>query len=117
MQADARRSWWRYITPALAGAGLIGLCHALAPVQGWGTILLGFVTLAFLIALTIETAGRKPRGRVALADARSMAWLMLPFAAFGAWQSGVAVLAAYAAASFFWAQHEGHKARPKAGLD
>lgn len=117
MQADARRSWWRYVTPMLAGAGLIGLCYALAPVQGWGTILLGFVTLAFLVALAIETDGRKPRGRIVLADVRGMAWLMLPFAAFGAWQGGVAVLAAYAAASFFWAQHEAHKGRPKAGLD
>lgn len=117
MQADARRSWWRYVTPMFAGAGLIGLCYTLATTKGWGTILLGFVTLAFLVAAAIEADGRKLRGRIALADTRSMAWLMLPFAAFGAWQTGVATLFAYAAASFFWAQQEAHRRRPKAGLD
>lgn len=117
MQADARHSWWRHVTPVLAGAGLAGLCYALAPVHGWGTILLGFVTLAFMVAAGIEAEGTKPRGRIALADARSMAWLLLPFAALGAWQAGVAVLFGYAAASFFWAQHEAHRRRPEAGLD
>ena len=43
-------------------------------------------------------------------ERRGMAWLMLPFAAFGLWQFGLAALFAYAAASFFWAQSEVHAA-------
>jgi hypothetical protein len=39
-----------------------------------------------------------------------MTWLILPFAAFGYWQAGLAALFAYAAGSFFWAQREAHAA-------
>lgn len=117
MQGGTRRSWWNYLTVAFAGAGLLGLSYALAPVRGWGTILLAFVTLAFMLALAIETEGRTPRGRLVLADGKNMAWLILPFALFGAWQTGLAALFAYAAGSFFWAQRDAHRERPKAGLD
>ena len=49
-----------------------------------------------------------------LAERKGMIWLMLPFAAFGYWQAGLAALFAYAAASFFWAQREAHSApRPQ----
>jgi hypothetical protein len=41
-----------------------------------------------------------------------MTWLLLPFAAFGLWHAGLAALFAYAAASFFWAQREVHRALP-----
>ena len=36
-------------------------------------------------------------------------WLMLPFALAGFWHGGMAVLFAYAAGSFFWAQREAHR--------
>ena len=110
MQDDIRRSWWCHLLPVLAGAGLAALSYALAPVHGWGMVLLAFTTLAFLIAQGIETEGRELRGSLFLAEPKGMVWLMLPFAVFGAWHAGLATLFAYAAASFFWAQHQAHPA-------
>jgi len=43
-----------------------------------------------------------------LAERKGMAWLIVPFAAFGYWQWGLGALLAYAAGSFFWAQREAH---------
>ena len=96
----------------IVGAGVAGLGYALAPAFGWGMVLLAFTTLAFLLALGIETEGRTLRGSLFLAERKGMTWLMLPFAVFGAWNVGLAVLFAYAAGAFFWAQREAHSARP-----
>lgn len=109
MQGDVGRSWWTHLLPMTAGAALVGLAYALAPAHGWGTVLLAFNTLAFLIALGLEIEGRDIRGAALLADRHGMIWLMLPFALLGLWQAGLAVLFAYAAASFFWAQREAHR--------
>lgn len=117
MQRDARRSWWSYLVLLFSAGGLIGLSYVLAPLRGWGMVLLALVTLAFLIALHTELLSHKPRGAAFLAERRGMVWLMLPFALFGYWDVGVGALCAYAAGSFFWAQQAGHAARPKAGLD
>ena len=115
MQDDIGRSWWCHLLPVLAGAALAALGYALAPVHGWGIILLAFTTLAFLVALGIETEDRTIRFGPFLAERRGLAWLMLPFAIFGVWHAGIATLFAYAAGSFFWAQHEAHSpsARPQ----
>jgi hypothetical protein len=110
MLDDVRRSWWCHLLPILAGAGVAGLGYALAPAFGWGMVLVAFTTLAFLLALGIETEGRTLRGSLFLAERKGMTWLMLPFAVFGAWNVGLAVLFAYAAGSFFWAQREAHSA-------
>ena len=108
MLDDVRRSWWCHLLPILGGAGVAGLGYALAPAFGWGMVLLAFTTLAFLLALGIETEGRTVRGSLFLAERKGMTWLMLPFAVFGAWNVGLAVLFAYAAGAFFWAQREAH---------
>jgi len=108
MQDDVAGSWWSHLLPILSGAALAGLSYALAPANGWGMILLAFTTLAFLVASGIEIEGKKIRGQALLAERRGLAWLMLPFAVFGAWQAGMATLFAYAAGSFFWAQHQAH---------
>ncbi len=110
LQDDVRRSWWCHLLPILGGGALAGLAYALAPAFGWGMVLLGFTSLAFLLALGIETEGRTVRGSWLLADRKGMSWLMLPFAVFGAWNVGLAALFAYAAGSFFWAQHQAHSA-------
>ena len=110
MQDDVGRSWWSHLLPILAGGALAGLSYALAPAHGWGVVLLAFTTLAFLVALGFEKEGRTVRGELWLAEPKGMIWLMLPFAVFGAWNVGLAVLFAYAAGSFFWAQHEVHSA-------
>ena len=112
MQEGLGQSWWFHLLPVLAGAALLGLGYRLAPEQGWGTIVLALATILFLIALGQETAGGKVRGAELLAEPKGMIWLMLPFAAFGLWQAGLAMLFAYAAGSFFWAQHQAHAARP-----
>jgi hypothetical protein len=65
---------------------------------------------AFVIALRVEAEGRDFPGQVWLAERKGMAWLLLPFAAAGLWVAGLAVLALYAAGSFFWAQRQVHAA-------
>jgi len=112
MQDGLRQSWWSYLLPLLAAAALVVLAHRLAAAHGWGMILVASMTLAFLFALAVETEKARPRGAVLLAERKGMIWLMLPFAAFGLWHVGLAVLFAYAAASFFWAQSEVHAASP-----
>ena len=112
MQDDAARSWWAALIPVADGAALVALGYALAPIHGWGMVLLALTTLTFLAALGIETEGRRVRGSVWLAEPRGMAWLMLPFAVFGLWHAGLALLFVYAAGSFFWAQHEAHRPPP-----
>lgn len=109
LQGDARRSWWRALLPALAGGGLVALGLSLAAPFGWGMTLLAFMTIAFLLAQEIEARGREISGRWLLAEPKGMIWLMLPFAGFGAWQSGLAALFAYAVGSFFWAQRQAHQ--------
>ena len=110
MQDGLRQSWWAYLLPLLAGAALVILSYRLAPAHGWGMILLAFMTLAFLFALAVETERKAPRGAFLLAERKGMIWLLLPFAAANAWAAGLAVLFAYAAGSFFWAQSEVHGA-------
>jgi hypothetical protein len=112
MQDGIRRSWWAYLVILFAAAALVLLAYGLAAASGWGMILLAFTTLAFLAALEIETGGRRVRGALFLAERKGMTWLILPFAAFGYWQAGLAALFAYAAGSFFWAQREAHAAPP-----
>ena len=108
---DAGRSWWRLLLPVLAGAGLLALGYKQAPAQGWGTILLAAMTIALMFALSTERERATIPGSVALADRKGLAWLMLPLAGFGGWLAGLAGLFAYAAGSFFWAQHHAHHAK------
>jgi hypothetical protein len=112
MQDSVRQSWWSYLLPLFTGAGLVGLSYGVAATHGWGMILLAFTTLAFLMALAVETGRRRPRFAMFLAERKGLVWLMLPFAAFGLWYAGIAALCAYAATSFFWAQSQTHAALP-----
>jgi hypothetical protein len=112
MQDGVRQSWWAYLVQLFGGAALLVLAYGLAATDGWGMVLLAFTTLAFLIALQIESEGRRVRGAFLLAERKGMTWLMLPFAAFSYWPAGLALLFAYAAGSFFWAQREAHAASP-----
>lgn len=110
MQDDVDRSWWAQFLPALSAAALAGLAYSLSAERGWGMLLLAVITVAFLLALGIETEGRKVRGSFFLAERRGMTWLLFPFALFGGWATGAAALFAYAAGSFFWAQRQVHSA-------
>ena len=112
MQDGIRLSWWAYLVQLFGGASLVILGYDLAITQGWGMVLLACLILVFLVALGIETGGRRVRGEMLLAERKGLIWLMLPFAALGQWQAGLAALFAYCGASFFWAQHEVHTAPP-----
>jgi hypothetical protein len=112
MQDGVRQSWWSYLLPMFTAAAMILLAYGLAAAHGWGMILLAFTILAFLAALSVETDGRRVRGAVFLPERKGMIWLMLPFAGFGLWHAGLAVLFAYAAVGFFWAQREAHAGTP-----
>jgi hypothetical protein len=81
------------------------------PTRGWGCLLLAAASIAFLLALSREVGRRRLPGRLFFAERKGMTWLMLPFAATGAWATGLAALTAYAVGSFFWAQREVHRPR------
>jgi hypothetical protein len=108
MQDGVRQSWWAYLLPLFSAAAMVILAYDLVPARGWGMVLLAFNILAFLIALDFETEGRKVKGTALLAERKGMTWLMLPFAVTGMWHAGLALLFAYAAGSFFWAQRQVH---------
>ncbi|HTU12754.1 MAG TPA: hypothetical protein VMG08_17830 [Allosphingosinicella sp.] len=108
MQAGIRQSWWAYLIPLFTVAAFVILSYRLMPAYGWGMVLLPFVTLAFLYALSVETGHRRVAGAVALAERRGMILLLVPFALFGLWPAGFIFLCVYAAASFFWAQQQAH---------
>lgn len=112
MQDGIRLSWWAYLVQLFGGASLVILGYDLAITQGWGMVLLACLILVFLVALGIETGGKRVRGAMLLAERKGLIWLMLPFAALGQWQAGLAALFAYCGASFFWAQREVHTAPP-----
>lgn len=111
MQSGIRQSWWAYLIPLFTTAAFIILAYRLVPAYGRGLVLLPFVTLAFLYALSVETAQGRVAGAALLAERRGMIVLLVPFALFGLWPAGFIFLSAYAAASFFWAQQQAHARR------
>lgn len=110
---DPARSWWRLLLPVLAATALLALGYTQAPTQGWGTILLAVTTIFFMFALSQERERANIPGSITLADRKGLSWLMLPLAGFGGWIVGLAGLFAYAAGSFFWAQHHAHRPKGK----
>ncbi len=114
MEPSDPPGWWGYTLPALSGITLAALGYSLLDLVGWGCLVMVGATIAFMIALHIEAAGHELEGRVWLAEPKAMAWLLLPFALSAHWVAGLAVLALYAAGSFFWVQHQlhGRKAAP-----
>lgn len=110
---DPARSWWRLLLPVLSGAGLLALGYGQAATHGWGATLLAAVTIAFMLALDVERERGEITGSAVLADCKGLTWLMLPLAGFGGWLAALAGLSAYAAGSFFWAQHRTHHPKRK----
>ena len=109
MQDSDADSWWSHVLPVAAAAALLSLAFALADSRGWGCIALAGAAIAFVAALRAEVSGRELPARIWLAERKGMAWLLLPFALFGLWATGLGVLWAYAAGSFFWAQRRVHR--------
>jgi hypothetical protein len=115
LQGSGRGRWPARALPFLAGGALGALSFTLSGTRGWGCLVLAATTVAFLWALSGESGRRRIPERLFFAERKGMSWAMLPFAATGAWVTGLAVLAAYAAGSFFWAQRQVH--RPAARQD
>lgn len=107
-RADAA-PWWHLLLPVFSGAAMLMLGRSLMAQHGWGMMLLAAMTIAFLIALDHEMGERQLPAAAVLADRRMLVFLLLAFALFGAWAAGVAILFAYAALSFFWAQYQVHR--------
>ena len=89
----------------LTGLGAIGLSRFLAQASGqWGWWLTGGVLLSAMAGLWTERRSRAARPPIWLASVDTLIWAMLPFAAFGHWDWGLAAVTAYAAASFAWVE-------------
>jgi hypothetical protein len=114
LQGTKGPSWWGALLPAISAGVLLVLAFALAATRGWGCVALAGTIIAFVLALRLEAQGRELPGKVWLAERKGMSWLMLPFAAANLWATGLALLAVYAGASFFWAQRHAHGAAPAA---
>jgi hypothetical protein len=117
LQGTAGPSWWGALLPAISAAVLLILAFSLADTRGWGCVALAGTIIAFFVALRIEAEGREVPGRLWLAERKGMTWLMLPFAIANLWGTGLALLALYAGASFFWAQRHAHAPAPAATHD
>jgi hypothetical protein len=95
------------LRPVAAAAGALGLTWLLYQASGqWGWWL---VTAAMIAAIL----GRLPGSRAWLASSDTLIWSMLPGAIVGRWDIGLAVVAAYACASFVvvqWAALRGRGA-------
>jgi hypothetical protein len=108
MRLAGEDGWWTHLLPFLAAAALVALASSLSPRAGWGGFALAAFILAFQVALALEPGGRDGPVSVWLAERKGLAWLLFPFAVTGLWSEGLAILGAYAAASFFWVQRRAH---------
>lgn len=90
-----------------SAVALGGLAKGLAGSSGqWGWWLVAALIVAAIVAG--ESIGRIAQGRrmLWLATTDTLVWAMLPFAAIGRWNIGMAVLAAYACLSFAYRLRE-----------
>ena len=76
---------------------------------GWGALVVALSAAGFAQALRIERTGRQNAFEPWLFARRNAIVVAIPFAAFGWWNALMAVLALYAAVSFFLVQHLRHR--------
>jgi hypothetical protein len=101
----ARRLLWPAAGLALLALGWWLTNHG----GGWGAIFTALTCSAFAEAARIEKAGSEVPPQVWLFSRRNAIFLGLPFALAGWWLPYLAVLAGYAAVSFFVVQHFRHR--------
>jgi hypothetical protein len=100
----SRRLLWPAAGLALVALGWFEARHG----SGWGAMMAALAAAAFAEAGRVERAGRSlPAGEWHFSR-RTAIWLALPFAIGGWWSLYLALLAVYAATSFFIAQHLRH---------
>jgi hypothetical protein len=100
----SRRLIWPAAGLALVALGWFEARHG----SGWGALVAALAAAAFAQAGLVERAGRDLPGSEWHFSRRMAIWLALPFAIGGWWSAYLSVLAIYACASFFIAQHVRH---------
>jgi hypothetical protein len=101
----SRRLLWPAAGLALLALGWFESRHG----SGWGAMVAAIAAAAFAEAARIERAGLEVPGKTWLFSRRSAIWLALPFAVAGWWSAYLALIAGYAATSFFIVQHFRHR--------
>jgi hypothetical protein len=105
----SRRLLWPAAGLALLALGWFEARHG----GGWGAMIAALTAAAFGEAGRIERAGRQPPAIEWQLSRRNAIWLALPFAVGGWWNAYLALVALYAATSFFIAQHFRHEVEPQ----
>ena len=103
--SPAKKSLWPAAGLALLGLGWFEARHG----GGWGAMVAALAAAAFAEAMRIERRSTEPPGKLYLFSRRTAIWAAIPFALGGWWNLYLALLAVYAAASFFLAQHVHHR--------
>ena len=99
----------RLLWPA-AGLALVALGWFVARHGGgWGAMTAALAAAAFAEAMRVECAGIEPPGAIWFFSRRAAIVLAVPFAIGGWWNAYLGLIALYAAASFFLAQHFRHR--------
>ena len=105
----SRRLLWPAAGLALLSLGWFEARHG----SGWGAMMAALTGAAFAEAGRIERQGRAlPAGEWHFSS-RTAIWLAIPFAIGGWWSLYLGLIAFYAAASFFFAQHFRHAVEPR----
>jgi len=101
----SQRLLWPAAGLALTALGWFVARHG----GGWGAITAALAAAAFAQAMRIERFGNEPPGAVWYLSRRAAIVLAVPFALGGWWNAYLGLIAVYAAASFFLAQHFRHR--------
>ena len=100
----SRRLLWPAAGLSLLALGWFESRHG----SGWGAMVAALSAAAFAEAGRVERLGRAIPAGEWLFSRRTVIWLALPFAIGGWWATYLALVALYAATSFFVAQHFRH---------
>ena len=101
----SRRLLWPAAGLAILALGWRLTTHG----SGWGAIVTALVVLAFAEAARVERGRSEVPGQLWLFSRRNAILGLVPFALAGAWTTGLAALALYATASFFFVQNWHHR--------
>ena len=101
----SQRMLWPAAGLALVALGWFEARHG----GGWGAMVAALAAVAFAEAMRIERSVTESPGAIYLFSRRAAIWLAIPFAIGGWWNLYLGLLALYAAASFFVAQHVHHR--------
>lgn len=104
-QLLTRRLLWPAAGLALLALGWWNVNHG----GGWGALVAALTAAAFAEAARIEQSGTDVPPQLWLFSRRNAIFMAIPFAFAGWWNPLLAVLALYAAASFFAVQHFRHR--------